>query len=682
MNFNNNDNPITNIKDDILGFEPLAKRIATSITDSNIDTTNSFTISIEGQWGSGKTSLVNLIRNEIKDEVITLRFNPWMVNSFEQLIEYFFSEFLKIIIKEAPLNKDKIIKNLKSMLSFLTPDSIRMGTKTLSATYKTKDLLFSEPTIYQLKSEINTHLKQLNKRIVIIVDDIDRLTDKETETFFRLIKGIADFDNLIYLLLYDKAIVSKSLEQFKQENGEKYLDKIVQYSISIPKVYNSVLNKILFEKLDKIKIYNFNEDKWNALVPLLAKYIINIRDINRVINVILFEYPQIATEVEFTDFFIISLIKVQKYELYEFIRDKKYIFKSSNSNKLLAHANKNEKDKLETERKEFYTQIINFTSDFTDLFYMLFPDLSNEQYYTWNRVSVHKNKPLNNKHYFDNYFTFSVADNKISTQEYQKLSKKVFLSDYQEFEKAILSINDIDKTLLFLEMFNSIDKQKTLENLDYSKNVIITLLTIHKKLPNSNSWYSSPSTLYFHTAKDIFENTKENKEILESIYLKDNFISLESKLSFYREMKKIYDFNRKFDKEIIDKIENNLIEKVKLIKLSHLIKEKKDLNTISSIYTLISSYKLLGLSLETFLKELDDMIFKSQDDFFNILMLFKSEISVSGGKPFPSISASNIGKYTNLDIKDIEKYMNKLDKDTFTSKELEIYKAWEFRYEY
>ena len=81
---------------------------------------------------------------------------------------------------------------------------------------------------------MTNYLKDLESKILIVVDDIDRLTDSETEIFFRLIKGIADFDNLIYLLLFDKVIVSNSLKTFKNEDGEKYLDKIIQYSISIP----------------------------------------------------------------------------------------------------------------------------------------------------------------------------------------------------------------------------------------------------------------------------------------------------------------------------------------------------------------------------------------------------------------------------------------------------------------
>ncbi len=687
MSFTNTDNPIKKIEDDALGFSSLAKRVATSITNTNIDTTNSFTISIEGQWGSGKTSLVNLIRNELKDDVIVLKFNPWMINDFEQLIKYFFSEFIKIVTKEIAWYKpNKISKRLKKMASILTPAHIRVGTRNLSATYKTKDLFFSEKTIYELKSEINSDLKKLNKRIVIIVDDIDRLTDKETETFFRLIKGIADFDNLVYLLLYDKAIVSKSLETFKQENGERYLDKIVQYSISIPKVYNSVLNKILFDKLDnileKIDKHNFNRDKWDKFIPLLDKYIKNIRDINKVVSVISFEYPQIATEVEFTDFFILSLIKVQKYELYELIRDRRYIFESSMHNRLLMHKDKEMQDKFNKEKKEFTDKIFARFLNHKPLFYELFPQEKDEEYYGWNPISVHKDKPIDNAHYFDNYFTFSVADNKFSSEEYYELSQKLLLSDVKEFESAILKIEDIDKLSLFVEMFRSIDENKVLKDINITKNVIINLLIIYKKLPTLKSDFYPSSWKYFNVAQDIFEKSDNPDMLLEAIYLNKNAIRLEAKLSFYRKMKEKHDYDTRFDKKIIDKIEKILEKNLKLITLSDLILEKNDINRVSSIYYLISFYKLLNISVDPLLKEINERVFKSRDEFFNVLTLFKSEVSISGGKPFLSISSENISEYTNLDIQKLEEYMNNLDEKTFSKKEQEIFDAWGFRNAY
>jgi len=683
MQFINNDNPIKTVEEDILGFKSLAKRISNSIISSNIDTSNSFTIAIEGQWGAGKTSLVNLIKNEIKDKVTIMEFNPWIVNDYEQLIKYFFSELLKEIIHksfDAKLKED-IWKDVKKFIAFFTPDKVSIGIGDNKITYNTKDSFFKEEdiTLLELKSKINNYLKNLDKKIVIIVDDIDRLTDKETETFFRLIKGIADFNNIIYILLYDKAIVSKSLEQFKQENGEKYLDKIVQYSISIPKNYNGVLNKILFDKLDKIfnKIvkYNFNENKWNKVVSLLNEHIKNIRDINKIISVISFEYPQISEDVEFTDFFIISLFKVHKYSLYEAIRDKQYKFFNTGHNHLIDE----EKKEFEQKEKEYLENFLSQFSKYKPLFYELFPTLKDEEYYHWNHISIHQYKPIDSKHYFDNYFTFSVANNKISNQEYSELSKKLLLIDCQEFEKAILSIDNIDKISLFLEMFKSIDENKIIEDIESSKNVIINLLTIHKKLPTSNSWFSSPSISYFNFAKEIFERIEKSQNILEAIYFKSNSISLETKISFYQKMKKHYDFKTKFYEKTIDKIEEKLKNDIKLIKLTDLLNKRKSINTIISIYTLISSYKLLNMSTESLLEELNKQIFKSRDNFFNILNLFKSEVSVNGAKPFPHISSENMQEYTTLNIKEIEEYINKLDKNTFNQKELEIFNAWKIK---
>ncbi|MBD3798196.1 MAG: hypothetical protein IE887_10850, partial [Campylobacterales bacterium] len=224
MSFTVFDGPITDESKDILGFKSLAERISSSIVHSSFDTKNAFTISLEGKWGSGKTSLVNLIKKDLKnnhkDKIVIMEFNPWLVTDFEQLIKYFFSELLKEITYEsfdAKLKED-IWKDIKKFVSFFTPDKVQVGVGDLKVSYNPKDTLFKEKdeTLLSLKIKINDYLKNLNRRIVIIIDDIDRLTDKETEAFFRLIKGIADFNNIVYLLLYDKTVVAKSLETFKE----------------------------------------------------------------------------------------------------------------------------------------------------------------------------------------------------------------------------------------------------------------------------------------------------------------------------------------------------------------------------------------------------------------------------------------------------------------------------------
>lgn len=241
------DIPITNKKDDMLHFSKVTQSISKRIIDYKQK--DSLIISIEGEWGSGKTSFANLMKDDLRDNVTLIHFNPWMVNGFEELVRYFFSELLKEICFdnfEAKL-KEEIIKDFKSFLSIITPNTIKFKTPILEADFNTKETFFSEDeeSLYTLKNKLNGYLEKLDKKIVIIIDDINRLTDKETETFFRLIKGIADFNNIIYVLLYDKEIVANSLKKFKNEKGEKYLDKIVQYSLSLPKAHNSVLRNEL-----------------------------------------------------------------------------------------------------------------------------------------------------------------------------------------------------------------------------------------------------------------------------------------------------------------------------------------------------------------------------------------------------------------------------------------------------
>lgn len=113
-------------------------------------------------------------------------------------------------------------------------------------------LASNEPSILELKDNINSELKKLDKIFLIVIDDLDRLLDKELMLILQLIKGVADFNNIIYLISYDKNVVSNSIETFKREKGSDYLDKIVQLPITIPKISNTTIFNVLSQKIDEI----------------------------------------------------------------------------------------------------------------------------------------------------------------------------------------------------------------------------------------------------------------------------------------------------------------------------------------------------------------------------------------------------------------------------------------------
>lgn len=77
------DLPIEDKEKDKLNFSPFAQKVAKGI--KNYKQNETFIISIEGKWGSGKTSLMNLIENEIKDDVEIMHFNPWLLTDIRQV---------------------------------------------------------------------------------------------------------------------------------------------------------------------------------------------------------------------------------------------------------------------------------------------------------------------------------------------------------------------------------------------------------------------------------------------------------------------------------------------------------------------------------------------------------------------------------------------------------------------
>ncbi|MBF7066497.1 KAP family P-loop NTPase fold protein [Aliarcobacter butzleri] len=454
-------------ENDKLNFLPFAQKVAKGI--KNYKQNETFIISIEGKWGSGKTSLMNLIENEIKDDVEIMHFNPWLLTDIRQVINLFFDELIKVLCYgsfKAKWNED-IKKDIKTLANILLPDNINIDVGLIKLGYKPKDtFLKNDESLEKVKLRINRYLKNLDKKIVIIVDDIDRLTDQETEFIFRLTKGIADFDNLIYILLYDKSIVAKSLQTFKKEDGEKYLEKIVQYSLHVPKPHRLTLDKLLFQKLDEIienlkqeenQIF-FDRDKWSIVVDeVLTKHILTVRDINSIINIVSFEYPIVVEDVNFTDFFLLTLLRIKNYALYEHIYENQRKFFLSHDIFIT--------DKEKEYVKDNFKNLLFEKEKFKDVLEFLFPTLIEHNYISEYEHKEyinkdHKNKYLADGYYFENYFSLSMSEDKLAYKDFKEIENTVFDVNFDNFKDKILELDKQRKSSLFLEMFeqNSLEK--------------------------------------------------------------------------------------------------------------------------------------------------------------------------------------------------------------------------------
>ena len=97
------DLPITKSSEDKLNREAFAKSLANVILQSNFPT--SFTVGLYGAWGSGKTSLLNMVIEQVEHsstDVVILRFNPWLCSDPKQLITQYFKQLASAIKMKKP----------------------------------------------------------------------------------------------------------------------------------------------------------------------------------------------------------------------------------------------------------------------------------------------------------------------------------------------------------------------------------------------------------------------------------------------------------------------------------------------------------------------------------------------------------------------------------------------------
>jgi predicted KAP-like P-loop ATPase len=258
FNVRQGDRPLENPDEDQLGYGELAHHIAEGLC--RISSPNGYVVCIYGEWGVGKTTLLNFVRYYLKEtpprnRPIIAEFNPWWFSNDEDLLRRFF-QHLQLILGEETEELRKIARLLGKLANVVsevpTPYSLIVKLIGRILSYFGENPF--EKDVYKLKSKIERLLENSGKRIVIIIDDIDRLTLCEIRQLFRVIKAVADFPNVTYLLAFDRRVVCNALEPSLGISTEDYLEKIVQYPIELPiperyrirNMFFSYLNSILF----------------------------------------------------------------------------------------------------------------------------------------------------------------------------------------------------------------------------------------------------------------------------------------------------------------------------------------------------------------------------------------------------------------------------------------------------
>lgn len=291
-----------------------------------VENPNAFTILLSESFGIGKTSFLFQVKKAIREEeyknkIIYVEFRPWLCEKPETIITEFFSVLHQELDKHFVLPKGMF----SSYLSLLVENAPNTYYSFMLKSLHKKRSLSEE------HDRIMKFLKQIDRPILISIDDVDRLHDDEVKVVLNLIRDTADFPNLFYIVAADKKNLCLSMERLGIKAPERFLKKFINFECLFP-ANDAVLKQLFREKLDSVlREYSCTGSKDLIINSILEiDNIINAfetpRDIVRFLNIFTFamdciERNKIMNEINVADLFAISLIQYLEVELYKILRD-------------------------------------------------------------------------------------------------------------------------------------------------------------------------------------------------------------------------------------------------------------------------------------------------------------------------------------------------------------------------
>jgi hypothetical protein len=446
------DRPIENSRDDKLGLLPFASGLARSIANQRIG--DGLVIAINGAWGSGKTSAVNIALEELSriEEIdqkkqktsttVVYKFDPWLHTGQENLIVEFFAGLAESLDRTMGYEVAKAVRDIAGGLlqrssalfgvaaigvdaaggSGAATAALTVGkelSKKLPASWG-KDSLASQ------KKRLKEVLFRQMRKVLVVIDDIDRLQPEEMKLMLGVLKSIADLPGVIYLLPMDVRLVTVITDKDRNgQGGYSYIEKIVQVSLELPRPSRDGMSRYFSEGLTSLigddEEAKYEISDWDYIAGnVLRTYLKTPRSVVRLLNGLRVSWPAAREEAYFPDMLGVEALREFEPAAYAYIRD--------NGNTLI-NLTSREKDAREQIKEELSSRMRPETrSGSLSLCGLLFPGIG---YGSTRAISF---DPLAARRIwdedgFDAYFRWSLPDDVATIKELRSIQRALDQGD-------------------------------------------------------------------------------------------------------------------------------------------------------------------------------------------------------------------------------------------------------------
>lgn len=599
-----------------------------------------FVIALEGPWGCGKTTILNNMKNFIiKDEIIIIDdFDPWSYEDEKSLFRGMFDSIMKQI--DINFSMRKVNEFIDTYLNTLFYNSKYERQYTFLKTYYDS---YTETN--RITNIINDYLKNNNKRILFVIDNIER-TEKENIIFlFKLINNILGLENTIYLLSFDDTKMRKIFAEDLNIDYD-YLKKIIQLEVKVPNIDKNIFNDICETCIKNlIKSYKGQEIEEQDL-RIIGQNIGDLRELKRYLNSVISYQYNINDYLNCTEIFLLEIIKQEKPELYNQIPKNKSFF--------VAYDTKLDKDiylfnteSFNRDGKIFFDSFFEDVSEkYKKILRRLFPyvdrylngeNLRND--YSFRNDKAYKdsvlNKKVSNVRYFDLYFSETKNEFILINQKVEDFincintKKNYKLLNNQFIDMILLYRNWIQKFIfelleLSLDKINK-DKRYTLLKLIYNN---------FNKYNNSLMFFELNAMSRAEVIMAELINSVSEKELIEfqsTLENKNLNLYLMRKLIYWLENSNARNINTDKIIEKMNEIYTNILDKIISNNINILEKDMYFKNNLWGIYhgtkeneVLRKEYIKSILNENTVFRFLNDMVSRSLGERYGYTILDKN----------------------------------------------------------
>lgn len=239
-------NVANNVIEDIIGREKFVDRVVNLINFS--ESSKSWNFAIDGEWGSGKSFVLNMIDEKLNKNIVVIRYDAWKNDFYEDPL----IAILYTILDSSKLNSvlDAVIDGIKSgiecfssLLSFIpgyddNKEKLGKACKSLFKKRQKSDKLKIDNNFYSyldglklLKEEFKKITK--DKKLVILVDELDRCAPDYALKVLNRLHHLFDLPNIIVLTAINKEVLEQTIDTLYGANGKEYLSKIFDLTLKL-----------------------------------------------------------------------------------------------------------------------------------------------------------------------------------------------------------------------------------------------------------------------------------------------------------------------------------------------------------------------------------------------------------------------------------------------------------------